>query len=86
MSLDQSAAQLLTGIVKSTGNKTVVVAFGNPYIGAEIPNIGAYMCTFSNTTVSAISLANAIFGKTPIHGRLPITIPGMAQRGAGLDR
>lgn len=86
VSLDQSAAQLLAGIVKSAGNKTVVVAFGNPYIGAEIPNIGAYMCTFSNTTVSAISIANVLFGKTPIHGRLPITIPGMAQRGAGLDR
>jgi beta-N-acetylhexosaminidase len=84
--LDQGAAQLLANIVKSAGNKTVVVAFGNPYIGAEIPGIGAYLCTFSNTSGSAISLVDALFGEIPIHGRLPVTIPGMAQRGAGLDR
>ena len=84
--LDQGAAQLLANIVKSAGNKTVVVAFGNPYIGAEIPGIGAYLCTFSNTSGSAISLVDALFGEIPIHGRLPVTIPGMAQRGSGLDR
>jgi len=84
--LDQGAAELLANIVKSAGNKTIVVAFGNPYIGAEIPGIGAYLCTFSNTPGSAISLVNALFGEIPIHGRLPVTIPGMALRGAGLDR
>jgi beta-N-acetylhexosaminidase len=84
--LDQGAAQLLANIVKSAGNKTIVVAFGNPYIGAEIPGIGAYLCTFSNTPGSATSLVNALFGEIPIHGRLPVTIPGMAQRGSGLDR
>ena len=84
--LDQSATQLLANIVKSAGNKTVVVAFGNPYIGAEIPGISAYLCTFSNTSGSATSLVNALFGEIPIHGRLPVTIPGMAQRGSGLDR
>jgi beta-N-acetylhexosaminidase len=84
--LDQGAAQLLANIVKSAGNKTIVVAFGNPYIGAEIPGIGSYLCTFSNTPGSATSLVNALFGEIPIHGRLPVTIPGMAQRGSGLDR
>ena len=85
-SLDQNAAQLLANIVKTAGNKTVVVAFGNPYIGTEIPGIGAYLCTFSNTAVSATSLVNALFGEIPIRGRLPVTLPGMAQRGAGLNR
>jgi beta-N-acetylhexosaminidase len=84
--MDQSATQLLANIIKSAGNKTIVVAFGNPYIGAEIPGIGAYLCTFSNTSGSATSLVNALFGEIPIHGRLPVTIPGMAQRGSGLDR
>ena len=84
--LDQSATQLLASIIKSAGNKTVVAAFGNPYIGAEIPGIGTYLCTFSNAQDSAISLVKAIFGEIPIHGRLPVSIPNMAQRGAGLDR
>ena len=84
--LDQSAAQILEGIEKTAGNKTVLVAFGNPYIGAQMQGVGTYLCTFSNTPTSAISLAKALFGESPIHGRLPVTIPGIAQRGAGLDR
>ena len=84
--LNQSAAQLLENIMKSARDKTAVVAFGNPYIGTQIPGVGTYLCTFSNTPTSAISLAKALFGEIPIHGRLPVTIPGIAKRGEGLDR
>ena len=84
--LNQDGAQILADIVKKDASKTIVAAFGNPYTGTEIPGIGTYLCTFSNTAASAVSLAKAIFGEIPIHGRLPVTLPGMAQRGAGLDR
>jgi beta-N-acetylhexosaminidase len=84
--LNQDGAQILASIVKDAGGKTIVAAFGNPYTGTEIPGIGTYLCTFSNTTASAVSLAKAIFGEIPIHGRLPVTLPGMALRGVGLDR
>jgi beta-N-acetylhexosaminidase len=36
--------------------------------------------------VSATSLARALFGENPIHGRLPVSIPNLAPRGTGLDR
>jgi beta-N-acetylhexosaminidase len=84
--LDTGPLQLLSAIVKSAGAKTIVVAFGNPYTGGSIPGIHTYVCTFSNTVVSAAGLVRALFGETPIHGRLPVTIPGLASRGAGLDR
>ncbi len=84
--LDQDAAQLLANIVKTAGGRTVVAAFGNPYIGAGIPGIGTYLCTFSNSPASAESLVGALFGEIPIHGRLPVTIPGIAPIGVGLDR
>jgi len=84
--LDQNAAQLLTNIVKAAASKTVVAAFGNPYIGTQTPGIGTYVCTFSDTPTSAVSLVRALFGELPIHGRLPVTLPGLAQRGSGLDR
>jgi beta-N-acetylhexosaminidase len=64
----------------------VVAAFGNPYIGTHIPGLGTYVCTFSDTPTSAVSLVRALFGELPIHGRLPVTLPGLAQRGSGLDR
>jgi len=44
------------------------------------------MCTFSNATVSEIAAVKALFGEIAIRGRLPVTIPNVAQRGAGLDR
>jgi len=72
--------------VKTAGAKTIVVAFGNPYIGGSIPGIQTYVCTYSNTVGSASSLARALFGEIPIHGRLPVSIPNLAPRGTGLDR
>ncbi len=84
--LDAGPMQLLTEMVKKAGAKTIVVAFGNPYTGGSIPGIKTYVCTYSNTVVSATSLARALFGEIPIHGRLPVSIPNLAPRGTGLDR
>lgn len=86
VSLDVDSAQLLANIVKAASTKTVVVAFGNPYVGSQLSGVGTYLCTYSNTTTSAISVVKALFGEIPIHGHSPVTIPGIAQRGAGLDR
>jgi beta-N-acetylhexosaminidase len=84
--LDAGPMQLLMEMVKKAGAKTIVVAFGNPYTGGSIPGIQTYVCTYSNTVVSASSLARALFGEIPIHGRLPVSIPNLAPRGTGLDR
>jgi beta-N-acetylhexosaminidase len=84
--LDSKPLRLLSDIVKSARQKTIVVAFGNPYTGGSVPGLGTYICTFSNTQGSAAGLVSAIFGETPIHGKLPVTIPGLAKLGAGLDR
>jgi beta-N-acetylhexosaminidase len=84
--MDTGPAQLLASIVENAGDRTVVAAFGNPYVGSGIAGIQTYVCTFSNTPVSASSLAAALFGEIPIHGHLPVTIPGLANLGAGLDR
>ena len=84
--MDSKPLQLLKAIVRTARQKTIVTAFGNPYTGGAIPELGTYICTFSNTPGSASGLVSALFGETPIHGRLPVTIPGLANRGAGLDR
>lgn len=86
VALNQNAAQLLDNIMNSARDKTIVVAFGNPYIGTQIQNMGTYLCTFSNTPTSAIALAKALFGEISIQGRLPVTIPSVAQRSAGMSR
>jgi beta-N-acetylhexosaminidase len=84
--LDVGPAQLLSNIIASAATKTIVIAFGNPYVGVGLPGIQSYLCTFSDTPGSATSLVSALFGEIPIHGRLPVTLPGMATLRAGLDR
>ena len=65
--------------------KTVVAALGSPYIIAQFPEIQTYLCTYSNMKVSEVSAVKALFGEIAISGRLPVTIPNITERGAGLD-
>ena len=86
VSLDDSTAALLSRILEQAAPLTVVVALGSPYVAAGFPQTQNYLCTFSGVPVSETAAVKALFGEIPIHGRLPVTIPGVAERGAGLDR
>jgi beta-N-acetylhexosaminidase len=77
---------LLTRLLERAGTKTAVVAMGSPYVLGDFPQIGTYLCTFSNETVSEVSAVRALFGEISIRGHLPVTIPNVAQRGAKMDR
>ena len=84
--LSDARGDLLGKILQVAGPKTMVVAVGNPYVAADFPQIENYLCTFSNASVSEDSAAKALFGEIPVHGHLPVTIPQVAQRGAGLEK
>ncbi len=86
ISLVGDPAELMRRILDAAGPKTAVIALGNPYLAADFPQVQNYLCTFSGARVSELSAVKALFGEIPIRGRLPVTIPGVAQRGAGLDR
>jgi beta-N-acetylhexosaminidase len=81
-----ASGTLLQRLLDHAAEKTAVVAMGNPYLASDFPKIENYMCTFSNATVSEVSAIKALFGEIPIRGHLPVTIPNVAQRGAGLER
>jgi beta-N-acetylhexosaminidase len=77
---------LLQGILDHASEKSVVVAVGNPYLAQDFRDTQNYLCTFSTTSVSETSAVKALFGEIPIRGHLPVSIPGVAQRGAGIER
>jgi beta-N-acetylhexosaminidase len=79
-------ATLLQAVLDRGAAKTAVVAMGNPYLAKDFPKIETYLCTFSNATVSEVAAAKALFGETAIRGHLPVSIPNVAQRGAGIER
>jgi beta-N-acetylhexosaminidase len=84
--LSEGSGGLLAKLLQQSGDKTMVLAMGNPYVASDFPNIQNYLCTFSNSSVSEISAVKALFGEINIRGRLPVTIPNIAQRGSGMDR
>jgi beta-N-acetylhexosaminidase len=86
ISVPDATATLLQSILQARREKTVVVSFGSPYFLADFPQIENYVCAYSNAITSEVGAVKALFGEIPFRGRLPVTIPGVAQRGAGIDR
>jgi beta-N-acetylhexosaminidase len=81
-----ASATLLGKLTDHAAAKMAVVAMGSPYLVMDFPGFQNYLCTFSNAAVSEVSAVKALFGEIPIRGRLPVSIPNVAQRGAGIER
>ena len=86
MAMADATGTLLGQMLDRAAAKTAIVAVGNPYLAADFPKVENYLCTFSNASVSEIAAVKALFGEIPIRGHLPVTIPYIAQRGAGIER
>jgi beta-N-acetylhexosaminidase len=86
VAMADATGTLLQQVLDRAAEKTTVVAMGNPYLAADFPKIENYMCTFSNASVSEIAAVKALFEEIAIRGHLPVSIPNVAQRGAGIER
>ena len=86
MGLSDVSSALLQKVLDHAAQKTAMLAMGNPYLAQDFPAVQNYLCTFSNATVSEISAVKALFGEIPIRGHLPVSIPNIAPRGAGIQR
>ncbi len=78
-------ATLLRGILERARGKTAVVALGSPYLAGDFPEVENYLCTFSGMPVSELSAVKALFGEMPIRGKMPVTVPHVAERGSGIE-
>ncbi len=85
VALQSSSAALLEQVLHGAAARTAVVAMGSPYVASHFSEIQTYVCTFSNMKVSEISAVKAMFGEIGMPGHMPVTIPNIAQRGAGLN-
>lgn len=63
----------------------VYVSFGNPYLLRAFPGVKAYVAAFSTSSPSETAALDALLGQTKVRGRLPVSIPGYAAIGDGLD-
>jgi beta-N-acetylhexosaminidase len=65
---------------------TVLVSLGNPYLIAQLPEVGSYLIGWRSNPVTEQAVARALAGAAAITGRLPVSIPPDYPRGWGLQR
>ena len=58
--------------LKKEGIKTVGISFGSPYL-PSYESLDAYMCTYGYGSISVKAAANALWGRSSIDGKLPVT-------------
>jgi beta-N-acetylhexosaminidase len=71
--------------LESSGKPVAMVALGNPYLLRTFANLAAYLATFSNVPPSERAAVKAIWGEIDIRGHLPVSIPGEARLGDGIQ-
>jgi beta-N-acetylhexosaminidase len=69
----------------ASGKPVALVALGNPYLLRNFPGVTAYLATFSDVPPSEMAAVMALFGEIGIRGRLPVSIPGLANYGEGIQ-
>ncbi|HYT76738.1 MAG TPA: glycoside hydrolase family 3 protein [Vicinamibacterales bacterium] len=89
MDLPPEMQALLRSIARQTAQSRkpfVAVLFGNPYTATFLPDVPAIMLTYDFYDRAERSAVQALAGESAITGKLPIGLPGVAERGAGLTR
>jgi len=71
--------------LSATSTPVAFVSLGNPYLLRAFPWVKAYLAAFSTTTPSQAAALDALLGQIKVRGRLPVSIPGFAAIGDGLD-
>jgi beta-N-acetylhexosaminidase len=62
--------------IRDAGANLVVVAIRNPYDLSAFPEVGTYLTTYDDASVSLNVAAEIVAGEREARGRLPVTIPG----------
>jgi beta-N-acetylhexosaminidase len=89
MDLAPPLQRLLQDAARATsasGQPFVTTFFGNPYAATFLPDLPAVLLTYDFYDRAETSAVRALAGEAPIGGRLPITLPGLFERGFGLTR
>ena len=83
--LNDATGNLMQQLLRAAAQKTAVIAMGNPYLASNFPSVQTYICTYSNAPTSERSAVKLLFGEMQLKGKLPVSLPGIADRGFGLE-
>jgi beta-N-acetylhexosaminidase len=63
----------------------VGISFGNPYILMSFPKLQTYLVAYGDMPSLQEAVARGLTGQADFHGHLPISLPGLYARGAGIE-
>ncbi|MEA3409648.1 MAG: hypothetical protein U9Q95_04800, partial [Candidatus Eisenbacteria bacterium] len=69
-----------------TAPDAIVLAFTGPEISMELPEAATLVCCYDGSEPSQRAAVSALFGESPLTGRLPVDIPPLFKAGTGLKR
>jgi len=81
--LHEGQAELVRGLV-AAGGRVIGIAVYNPYDLLAFPRLGAYMAAYEYTPPALEAATRVLCGELAPRGRLPVTLPGLYERGHGL--
>lgn len=68
----------------AAGKPVIVASFGSPYLIERFHHAQTWLACFSTNEVAQRAVAHAITGRSAVAGKIPVTVPGIIERGAGL--
>lgn len=84
MTADMSNVNLMLDKLTGGSVPVILASFNDPYMGGNFPRAAAYLTPFSSAPPAEIAVAKALFGEIEISGHTPVTIPQVAEVGAGI--
>ncbi|HEY6229925.1 MAG TPA: glycoside hydrolase family 3 N-terminal domain-containing protein [Pyrinomonadaceae bacterium] len=82
--LPEPGAKALSALIAGK-TKLVGISFGNPYLLQSFPGLRTYLVAYGDMPSLQEAAARAVFGEIDVTGKLPISLPGLYPRGAGIQ-
>jgi beta-N-acetylhexosaminidase len=77
---DQASAGVPDGLgalvtaIQQRGKPLVVIGFGNPYLGRQLPQVGSYLIAWNGSRASQLAAARGVLGLQVFNRYIPITM------------
>lgn len=71
--------------IEQSNTPSLLIAFGNPYVVSDIPSFDSHVLAWATDANQVRQTVPSLFGGSSITGTFPGEIPGMYDRGDGLE-
>ena len=83
ITLSRNQEKFIKSLAKKS-KKILLNSYGNPYLIENFPMVNNYICSWKGNKIMQNAFVRAVTGRENISGKLPITIPGVANKNFGI--